>query len=71
MCSYGVYKKFRKIGMKQKIIFLKKKIQNGLLKQPVIFNSTNSQFFLQKFQGLVLGLDSLLDSWVRLIDCCV
>ena len=63
--------------MKQKkIIFLKKKIQNGRLKKTEFFKIANSQTFLWKFHGLVLGLVELIDAkgidvaqpiWLR--DC--
>ena len=43
-----------------------KKNKNGRLKKTEIFNSPNSQYFFQKFHGLVLGLVRLND--VKSID---
>ena len=44
------------MGMKQK------KIQNGQLKKTEFFEIANSQYFLWKFHGLVLGLVELIDA---------
>jgi hypothetical protein len=50
------------MGMKQNFFFfLKKKIQNGRLKKTEFFKIANSQNFLRKFHGLVLGLVELID----------
>jgi hypothetical protein len=38
--------------MKQKKIFLKKKIQNGQLQKTEFFNSANAQYFFAKFLGI-------------------
>ena len=50
------------MGMKQFFFFLKKKIQNGRLKKRSFFKIANSQYFLWKFYGLVLGLVGLNDA---------
>ena len=38
-----------------------KKNLNGRLKKTEFFNSANSQYFFEKFHGLVLGLVELID----------
>jgi hypothetical protein len=43
-------------GDEAKKKILEKKNHEGRLKNTEIFNSPNSHFFPQKFQGLVLGL---------------
>ena len=40
----------------------KKKIQNGQLKKAEFFKTDNSQYFFQKFHGLVLWLVGLIDA---------
>ena len=42
--------------------FWKKKFQNGRLKKTDFFKIANSQIFLWKFHGLVLGLVELIDA---------
>jgi hypothetical protein len=49
------------MGIKQRIFFFEKKIQNGRLQKTEFFNSPNSQYFFQKIQRLVLGLIGLID----------
>jgi hypothetical protein len=45
----------------KKLFFLKKTFQNGRLKKTEFFKMANSQFFLPKFYGLVLGSVGLID----------
>ena len=42
--------------------FLKNKIQNGQLKKTEFFKTANSEYFFQKFHGLVLGFIELIDA---------
>ena len=45
-----------------KTFFFEKKVQNGQLKKTEFFKIANSQNFLWKFHGLVLGLEGLIDA---------
>ena len=49
------------IGIKQRKKKIEKKNQNGRLKKTEFFKIANSQYFLWKFHGLVLGLVGLND----------
>ena len=60
---------FHEDKAKEKKKNLKKKIQNGRLKKRSFSSSTNSEYFFQKFHGLVLGLVGLYDAkgmWLNL-----
>ena len=46
----------------KKYFFFEKENKNGRLKKGSFSISANSQFFFQKFHGLVLGLVGLIDA---------